>query len=113
MNAKKINLKNGIEDLKNKYNTDNELKCHIIYKNFESEIIKEQEPLILEVKASFKIIEILNQIRQASKFFHNLQYDKKYYRKLLLEFYVVMGLLVMNNNSENYFRVIKMKKYLI
>ena len=113
LNTKKINFKDGIEDLKNKYNTNNDLKCHIIYKNFESEIIKEQEPLILEVKASFKIIEILNQIRQASKFFHNLQYDKKYYRKLLLEFYVVMGLLVMNNNLEIYLRVIKMKKNLI
>ena len=46
----KIDLQKGIEKLKKEYNDENDLKCGIIYKNFEGDVIDETEPVILEVK---------------------------------------------------------------
>lgn len=74
---KKINL--GIEGevntfdySLNNYNIKNDLKAHIIFKNFIGDSIAEKEPIILEIKKSFKIYDLLNQIKQISKIAKNL-----------------------------------------
>ena len=75
--SKKVDLFEGIENMeKNKKNNikiDNDLQCEIIFKNFESNIIKENEPIILEVKKGFNLIEILNQIKESSKILGNIE----------------------------------------
>ena len=73
---KMLDLEEKLKNLEKEYNINNDLNCCIIFKNFESTIIEEDEPLILEVKSSFKLIEILNQIRQSAKFFNNLIFTK-------------------------------------
>ena len=73
--AEKVQLMDGINELETKYNNDNDLKCHIIYKNFESDIIKENEPIVLEIKKGFNLTDLLNQIKQNSKIFNNY-YEK-------------------------------------
>ena len=69
---KTITLEEGLKNLKNSYNNNNDLKCGIIYKNFVGDIIDEKEPIIIEVKKGFRLINLLNQIKQNSKVFHNL-----------------------------------------
>ena len=73
----KIDLKEGIEKLKTEYNDENDLKCGIIYKNFEGDVIDETEPVILEVKKGFRIIDLLNQIKQNSKIFSKFSCDEE------------------------------------
>lgn len=58
--------------LENNYNINNDLKAHILFKNFDEESIPENEPIILEVKKSFKLYDLLNQIKQISKVAKNL-----------------------------------------
>ena len=72
MNEPKIvELKEGINALQTDYNNDNDLKGAIIYKNFEGDTIKEDEPVILEIKGGFNLIELLEQIKHISKIFKN------------------------------------------
>ena len=73
----KIDLKEGIEKFKTEYNDENDLKCGIIYKNFEGDVIDETEPVILEVKKGFRIIDLLNQIKQNSKIFSKFSCDEE------------------------------------
>ena len=73
--SEKVQLINGINKLESEYNNDNDLKCHIIYKNFDSDIINKDEPIILEIKNGFNLIDLLNQMKQNSKIFNNY-YEK-------------------------------------
>jgi len=63
--------------LKEHYNINNNLKAHILYKNFVEEVIPENEPIIIEVKKSFKLYDLLNQIKQISKVSKNLSLNTK------------------------------------
>ena len=54
------------------YSTNNNLKAHILFKNFKEKVIPKDKPIILEVKKSFKIYDLLNQIKQISKVSKNL-----------------------------------------
>ena len=83
----KINIIEGQKDLmtglkellpnNNKYDINNDIKSHIIYKNFDDSYIKKDEPFILEVKKSMDTLpELLNQIKNISKVVRNL-YDGK------------------------------------
>ena len=56
---------------------NNDLKCEIIFKNFESSIIEENDPIILEVKQGFNFISILNQVKETSKILGNIVYENK------------------------------------
>ena len=49
-------------------NNINDLKIHIIYKNFIDDQIKRDIPFILEIKKRFKLVELLEQIALDSKF---------------------------------------------
>ena len=60
-----------------KYDINNDIKSHIIYKNFDDSYIKKDEPFILEVKKSMDTLpELLNQIKNISKVVRNLGDDK-------------------------------------
>jgi len=72
-----VGLKEGIEKLKTGYDDENDLKCGIIYKNFEGDLIGEREPVILEVKKGFRIIDLFNQIKQNSKIFNRFSCDEE------------------------------------
>ena len=77
---KKIRFEEGLEGLKkidSYINDNNDLKCHIIYKNFIENEICENTPLILEVKGGFRIIDLLNQLKQCAKFFGRYSCDEK------------------------------------
>jgi len=73
--SEKVQLIDGINKLETEYKNDNDLKCHIIYKNFDSDIIKKDEPIILEIKNGFNLIDLLIQMKQNSKIFNNY-YEK-------------------------------------
>ena len=73
----KIILEKGLANLKNEYNDNNDLKCGIIYKNFDKAIIDDTEPIIIEVKKGFQLIDLFNQIKQNSKIFNNFISTKK------------------------------------
>jgi hypothetical protein len=68
---KKIDLTQGLSNLKDKYDNNNDLKCGIIFKNFDEAIIDKDEPIIIEVKKGFRLIDLFNQIKQNSKIFSN------------------------------------------
>ena len=83
----KINIIEGKKDLMtglgellpniNKYDIKNDIKSHIIYKNFDDSYIEKDEPFILEVKKSMNTLpELLNQIKNISKVVRNLGDDK-------------------------------------
>ena len=75
INVEEKKLKDGLEELKlNKYNIENELFAHIIYKNFKEVKINENEKFILEVKKSMgELTDLLNQIKNISKVVKNIQ----------------------------------------
>ena len=56
-------MKEGLWNLKNEYNDNNDLKCGIIYKNFDKAVIDDTEPIIIEVKKGFRLIDLFNQIK--------------------------------------------------
>ena len=68
-------LNSGLKELlDNKYNIENEIKSHIIYKNFDDPQINKNEPFIIEVKKSIAELEdLLNQIKNISKIVKNLK----------------------------------------
>ena len=68
-------LEEGLKDLMdNIYDKDNDLQCHIIFKNFKEDSIDKNEPFILEVKKSMgELTDLLRQIKEISKVVHNLQ----------------------------------------
>jgi len=59
------------------YDIDNDLKSMIIYKNFKSDTIKENTPMIIEVKKSFELLELLIQIKQDAKIMKGLELEDK------------------------------------
>ena len=73
---KKIDLFDGIKDLKDKDEL-NDLNCKIIYKNFAESVINEDEPIIVEIKKGFLLIHLLNQIKQNSKIFNKFKCEKE------------------------------------
>ena len=75
-NDPKVDLIDGINNINNIGNDKNDLKCTIIYKNFVGSIIEENEPIILEIKKGFRIIDLLNQIKQNCKIFKRFECDK-------------------------------------
>ena len=70
-----INKEIALNDLQKgiDYKNDNDLKIHIIYKNFVGEKIKADIPFILEIKKNFKLVEILEQIALDSKILDNIK----------------------------------------
>ena len=68
-------LEEGLKDLfDNIYDKDNDLQCHIIFKNFKEDSIDKNEPFILEVKKSMgELIDLIRQIKDLTKIVHNLQ----------------------------------------
>ena len=57
------------------YNCKNDLKGQIFYKNFDAEKIMANEPIILEIKSSFSLYDIMNQIKQNIKIISNTSKD--------------------------------------
>ena len=49
----------------------------IICKNFKSDIIEENKPMIIEVKKSFQLLELLIQIKQDAKIMKGLELEDK------------------------------------
>jgi len=68
-----VGFENMINNLENNYNTDNDLKSYIIYKNFKSNAIKENTPMFLEVKKGFDLFGLLLQIKQNIKIINYLK----------------------------------------
>ena len=62
---------NNFDDKLNNYNINNDLRAHILFKNFTGRIIPKDKPIILEIKKSFKIYDLLTQIKQISKMYNN------------------------------------------
>ena len=64
----KVNLEDALENLASgKYDINNDLMCNIIFKNFTEDIITKDNPLVLEIKRTFDLYRLLNQIKQDSK----------------------------------------------
>lgn len=74
---KRIELFDGIENLNEEEAELNDLNCKIIYKNFIGSIIDENEPILLEIKQGFRLIDLLNQIKQNAKICDRFQCDKE------------------------------------
>ena len=77
LNAKELefDLETNYDKIINKYNIDNDLKAHILIKNFNEDSIPKNAPFFLEIKSGFSLTVILKQIKKASKFINNI---KKY-----------------------------------
>ena len=64
----KVNLEEALKNLASgKYEINNDLMCNIIYKNFTEDIITKDNPIVLEIKRTFDLYRLLNQIKQDSK----------------------------------------------
>ena len=92
LNKKIVEIKfdkgKNFDNLNNVYDINNDLKAHILIKNFEEESIPKDVPFFLEVKSSFKLVDVLKQIRKASKFIDNI---KKYEYPILPRY--IIGIL--------------------
>ena len=66
--GQKADLVQGLEDLLlNKYDINNGLQSHIIYKNFDEVQINKDKSFIIEVKKSMaELVDLLNQIKNIS-----------------------------------------------
>lgn len=62
---------NNFDDSLINYDINNDLQAHILFKNFKGRIIPQDKPIILEIKKSFKIYDLLTQIKQISKMANN------------------------------------------
>ena len=56
---------------------ENDLYGSIIFKNFESDTILADEPIILEIKSGFSLFDLMSQIKQISKIVNNTSKEKK------------------------------------
>jgi len=72
-----VEFKDSMKNLKEKYNTDNDLKSYIIYKNFKSSIIRADTSMIIEIKKDFDLFNLLTQIKQNAKIINNIQLKEK------------------------------------
>ena len=69
----------SINDLLNSpitYNDNNDLKAHIIFKNFKENKIEANTPFILEIKKNFKLYELMQQIKQDCKILGNIMLNR-------------------------------------
>ena len=78
-----LNISNTVDfpNLAEKINIDkpeNDLYGSIIFKNFESDTILADEPIILEIKSGFSLFDLISQIKQISKIVNNTSKEKKY-----------------------------------
>ena len=104
--AGKIDLKEEtIKKLINEYNNKNDLKAHIIYKNFNDEYISENSSIILELKKNFDLVKLLYQIKKNSKIVNNLKCTNQKLPKYMI------GILCSfdNNNVENQYNILNNK----
>ena len=96
-----LNISNTVDfpNLAEKINIDkpeNDLYGSIIFKNFESDTILADEPIILEIKSGFSLFDLISQIKQISKIVNNTSKEKKY---INLPRYVIGILCNHNPNS--------------
>jgi hypothetical protein len=73
----KFDKDKNFDNLNEEYDTNNDLNAHILIKNFTETSIPKDAPFILEVKSSFQLVEVLKQIRKASKFIENFINNKR------------------------------------
>ena len=66
---REIDLFKSLDNLiENEYDINNDIQCNIIYKNFEDNIIPENEPFFLEDKKSMALLyDLFKQIKEISK----------------------------------------------
>lgn len=98
LNEKEKDLYAGLNELlSNNFANNNDLKSHIIFKNFMEEYIDEKEPFILEVKKSIaELLNLLNQIKNISKIMNNIQGINFNYKLPRC----IMGVICGYNNSQ-------------
>lgn len=84
LNKNETNIYDGLNELLyDKYDIENGIKSHIIFKNFKEKKIKENEPLLIEIKKSMaELNDLLNQIKNVSKILRN-------YNCLKLPIYII------------------------
>lgn len=65
-------LLNLIRNQNDQFDINNDIRCNLIYKNFQNEEIPENEPFFLEVKKSMaELSDLLRQIKEISKVVNN------------------------------------------
>ena len=72
----KIELDSSLQELseeKEKYNVNNDLSIHIIFKNFKGQYIEENAGMLIEIKKSFNLFDLLKQIKQDAKIINGLR----------------------------------------
>ena len=81
INVEEVNLKDGIEKLISgeNNNIDNDLKSIIIFKNFKEKVIEKENAIVMEIKKSIRISDLIIQLKQDAKIFKymNLNDSKK------------------------------------
>ena len=71
INVEEVNLKDGIEKLISgeNNNIDNDLKSIIIFKNFKEKVIEKENAIVMEIKKSIRISDLIIQLKQDAKIF--------------------------------------------
>ena len=74
INVEEVNLKDGIEKLISgeNNNIDNDLKSIIIFKNFKEKVIEKENAIVMEIKKSIRISDLIIQLKQDAKIFRYL-----------------------------------------
>ena len=74
INVEEVNLKDGIEKLISgeNNNIDNDLKSIIIFKNFKKKVIEKENAIVMEIKKSIRISDLIIQLKQDAKIFKYL-----------------------------------------
>ena len=74
INVEEVNLKDGIEKLISgeNNNIDNDLKSIIIFKNFKEKVIEKENAIVMEIKKSIRISDLIIQLKQDAKIFKYL-----------------------------------------
>ena len=98
LNLGKKGICNTLTKQITKFEIENDLFAHIIYKNFKEDTIPENEPIIIEVKKSFKLYDLLIQIKQISKFGNNLYYKDGKKCDLFPKY--IIGFMCSNQNDD-------------
>ena len=73
--------------------------AHILFKNFKEKVIPKDEPIILEVKKSFKLYDLLNRIKQISKVSQNLTLNEDNNKISKFPKYIIGYLCNFNDND--------------
>ena len=72
-----IELNDGFNNIVTSNENNNDLKGIIIYKNFQGESINKDEPVILEIKKGFNLVELFEELKQSSKILHYYKNETK------------------------------------